>query len=332
MCRYVHHDQLPVTTTSLPVCGGMSADFAKMATQGGWWFRYCRILPIVLLSAGMIRRCLVVIFIIVCAAFPVEARSGKHKGIYFEAKGKGAPVILIHGGQMDRRMWDFQFDLLAKDYQVIRYDIRGFGKSDIPTRPYSYADDQKALLKHLGLQRASIVGLSLGAAIATDFAVVYPDSVRALVLVCPGLGGFRFEDKANDLRAVTDAAREENYEKVAELWLQNPYMSVAMEHENLRPGLRALSRDNAHCWLNNPLLLRRMTPPAAERLAEIRAPTLVIGGSRDVSDIHKIVAKLSAEIRGAQQQVLKDCGHIAPMENPEAFNRLLVEFLKSQNR
>jgi 3-oxoadipate enol-lactonase len=282
----------------------------------------------------MIRCCLfAVASITLCAAFsPASARSGKHGGIYFEAKGKGFPVILVHGGQMDRRMWDFQFDLLAKDYHVIRYGIRGFGKSDIPARPYSHADDQKSILEHLGLQKASIVGLSLGAAIATDFALVYPDSVQALVLVCPGLGGFKFEDKANDLRAVTDAAREENYDKVAKLWLQNPYMSVAMEHPGLRARLRLLSRDNAHCWLNNPLLLRRLTPPAAERLREIRAPTLVIGGGRDISDIHKIVAKLSAEIPGAQQQVLKDCGHIAPMENPEAFNKLLSQFLKAQNR
>jgi pimeloyl-ACP methyl ester carboxylesterase len=282
----------------------------------------------------MIRCCLLTIAsIALCAGvFPANARSGKHNGIYFEAKGKGPPVILVHGGQMDRRMWDFQFDLLARDYHAIRYDIRGFGKSDVPARPYSYADDQKSLMKHLGLQKASIVGLSLGAAIATDFAIIYPDSVRALVLVCPGLGGFKFEDKANDLRAVVDAAREENYDKVSELWLQNPFMSVAMEHADLRPRLRALSRDNAHCWLNNPLLLRRMTPTAAERLGEIRAPTLVIDGGRDVSDIHKIVAKLSAEIPGAKQEVLKDCGHIAPMEEPEAFSKLLLEFLKAHSR
>jgi len=174
--------------------------------------------------------------------------------------------------------------------------------------------------------------LSLGAAIATDFAIACPDSVQALVLVCPGLGGFKFDDKANDLRAIGDAARDENYDKVAELWLQNPFMSVAMEHESLRPRLRALSRDNAHCWLNNPLLLRRLTPTAAERLREIRAPTLVIDGGRDVSDIHKIVAKLSADIPGAKQEVLKYCGHIAPMENPEAFNKLLLEFLKAHSR
>src|SRR4030095_15664614 len=102
----------------------------------------------------------------------------------------------------------FQFDVLAKDYQAIRYDMRGFGKSDVPNRPYSYADDQKSLMTHLGVQKAAIVGLSLGAATATDFAIVYPESVQALVLVCPGLGGFKFEDKANDLRAIGDAARE----------------------------------------------------------------------------------------------------------------------------
>src|SRR5262245_66693683 len=111
-------------------------------------------------------RLLAIVLIGLCAALaPASARCGQHNGIYFEAKGKGPPVILIHGGQMDGRMWGFQFDLLSKDYQVIRYDIRGFGKSDVPTRPYSYAEDHKSLMKHLGLQKASIVGLSLGASI-----------------------------------------------------------------------------------------------------------------------------------------------------------------------
>lgn len=255
------------------------------------------------------------------------ATAGKHDGIYFEVKGKGPAVVLIHGGQMDRRMWDFQFDVLAKEYRVIRYDIRGFGKSDVPMRPYSYAEDMNDLLKHLRVPKASVFGLSLGAAIAMDFAILHPDAVEALVLVCPGLGGFKFEDKANDLRAVVDAARDGNYDKVAELWLQNPYIRVAMEHPELRTRLGALSRDNAHSWLNNPLLQRRMTPSAAERLGEIRARTLIVGGGRDVSDIHKIVAKLKSEIPGAKGHTLPNCGHIAPMEDPEAFNKVVLDFL-----
>ena len=85
----------------------------------------------------------------------------------------------------------------------------------------------------------------------------------SLLLVCPGLGGFPFQDKANDLRAVVEAARDDSSEKAADLWLMNPYMSVAMENPTPRNTLRDLARDNGRCWLNNPLLIRPMKPPAA---------------------------------------------------------------------
>ncbi len=256
------------------------------------------------------------------------AASGKFDGLYFESKGNGKPVVLIHGGQMDRRMWDAQFDVFARHYRVIRYDIRGFGKSSTPAKPFSNHEDLHLLLRHLQVKKASLVGLSLGAALAVDFALARPDEVESLLLVCPGLSGFPFEDKANDLHAVIEAAQDENFDKAAKLWLANPYMSVAMENAALRDRLRQLARDNAHCWLNNPLLVRRSRPSAAERLREIRAPTLIIGGERDVSDIHKIVAKLASEITGARKQSVDDAGHLVPMEKAQEFNRLALDFIQ----
>src|SRR5262249_44738056 len=154
--------------------------------------------------------------ILLFATFDSWAGSGKFNGLYYETKGRGAPVIFIHGGQMDRRMWDAQFDVFAKEYRVIRYDIRGFGKSDTPTNAYSDAGDLHALLQHLRVKKATLIGLSLGAAVAVDFALVHGENVDALVLVCPGLGGFLFQDKANDLRAVVEAARDDSFEKAAE--------------------------------------------------------------------------------------------------------------------
>jgi pimeloyl-ACP methyl ester carboxylesterase len=111
-----------------------------------------------------------------------------------------------------------------------------------------------------------------------------------------------------------DAARDEGYEKAAEIWLQNPYMSVAMENPPLREKLQQLARDNGHAWLNNPMLIRRTKPPAAVRLREIHAPTLVIGGERDVSDIHKIVTKLVSEIPDARKLIFPGAGHLVPLQ------------------
>jgi 3-oxoadipate enol-lactonase len=163
------------------------------------------------------RRLAVGAIILIFVTSVAWAASGNFNGLYFEIKGRGKPVVLIHGGQLDRRMWDAQFDEFAKRYRVIRYDLRGFGKSSAPSKPFSNHEDLHALLRRLQVEKATLVGLSLGGAVAVDFALMYPNEVDSLVLVCPGLGGFHFEDKANDLFAIIQAAQEQNDEKVTEL-------------------------------------------------------------------------------------------------------------------
>ena len=273
------------------------------------------------------RRIALLTFLLTTAKF---VAAGVVDGIYFEEKGSGPAVVLIHGGQLDRRMWDAQFDEFAKELRVVRYDLRGFGKSPPPKKAFSNEDDLARLMDRLKIKRARFVGLSLGAAVAVDFAITRSNRVEALLLVCPGLGGFPFQDPANNLEPVVIAARDESPAKAAELWLANPYMSVAMENPTLRLKLRLLAEENAHCWLNNPIMQRRLRPPANERLKEVGAKTLVIDGERDVSDIHRIVQKMEREIPGATKVVVKGAGHLVPMEKPEEFNRIALEFLRGK--
>jgi pimeloyl-ACP methyl ester carboxylesterase len=269
----------------------------------------------------------IVLTLLICARFSAAAVVD---GIYFEEKGSGSAIVLMHGGQMDRRMWDAQFEEFAKEFRVVRYDLRGFGKSPAPTKAYAHEEDLARLLDELKIEKARLVGLSLGAAVAVDFALTHSNRVEALLLVCPGLGGFPFRDSANNLESVVIAARDQGAAKAAELWLANPYMSVAMEIPALRGKLRTLAEENAHCWLNNPLLQRRLRPTANERLKDVRARTLVIDGERDVSDIHQIVEKMAKEIPGARKVVVKGAGHLVPMEKPEEFNRIALNFLRSR--
>jgi pimeloyl-ACP methyl ester carboxylesterase len=273
------------------------------------------------------KRIALLAFVLMSARF---VTAGIVDGIYFEEKGSGPAVVLIHGGQMDRRMWDTQFDEFAKQFRVVRYDLRGFGKSPAPTKGFSNEEDLTRLLDHLKIDGARFVGLSLGAAVAVDFAITHANRVEGLLLVCPGLGGFPFQDPANNLEAVVIAARDESAARAAELWLANPYMSVAMENPALRSKLRKLAEENAHCWLNNPIMQRRLRPPANDRLKEVRARTLVIHGERDVSDIHRIVEKMEKEIPGAKKIVVKGAGHLVPMEKPEEFNGIALEFLREK--
>jgi 3-oxoadipate enol-lactonase len=110
--------------------------------------------------------------------------------LYYEIVGSGHPLVLIHGFGLDTRMWDDQFEAFAQHYRVVRYDMRGYGKTAPPAdEGYSHTDDLKALLEYLRIDRAHILGQSRGGAVAIDFALAHPEATGALVLVDPVLGG-----------------------------------------------------------------------------------------------------------------------------------------------
>jgi pimeloyl-ACP methyl ester carboxylesterase len=253
--------------------------------------------------------------------------------LFYEVKGKGPAVVLIHGGQMDSRMWDDQVAVLAKQFTVVRYDVRGYGGSFQPDRLYSDADDLAGLLDYLQVKKAHVVGLSLGGRIALDFALAQPKRVLSLALAGPGLAGYEAPNAEElDLRMwnLIKAARDEGPDKVTQLWLKDPFMAPAMEQPHLVPRLHKLARENAHCWLRNPVLQRSPQPLAAKRLGDVKVPTLLILGDRDVPQARATVETLEKGISGAKKVVIKDAGHIVNMEKPKEFNAALLTFLHQQ--
>src|SRR5439155_21106094 len=132
---------------------------------------------------------LILIFLTCASLFAQTAANVQHGycdvnggKIYYEVAGQGHVLVLIHGGQLDRRMWDEQFQFFAQKYRVIRYDVRGFGNSPAATKPYSNTEDLAALLKCLKVDKAYLVGLSLGGMTAINFALIHPEMVDALAL------------------------------------------------------------------------------------------------------------------------------------------------------
>jgi pimeloyl-ACP methyl ester carboxylesterase len=250
--------------------------------------------------------------------------------LYYEVKGKGPAVVLIHGGQLDSRMWDDQFDVLAKQFTVIRYDVRGFGGSAQLDKVYCDADDLGGLLDYLEVKRAHLVGLSLGGRIAVDFAVAHAKRVDSLTLAGPGLAGHEApgaEEVELRMWNLIKAARDDGPDKVTQMWLKDPFMAPAMEQPRLAARLQRLTRENAHCWLRNPVLQRSPQPLAAKRLNDIKVPTLLILGERDVPQIKATVETLEKGIKGSQKVVIKGAGHMVNMEKVEEFNEALLGFL-----
>lgn len=278
---------------------------------------------------------LALLFVILSSAF-IEAKPAKrgfakvsNAKLYYEVAGKGEPLILIHGGNMDGRMWDAQFDVFAKHYKVFRYDVRGFGKSDKQVKPFAHHQDLYDLMKFLHIEKAYIVGLSLGGAIAADFTLMHPEMVKALVLSCPGIVGFQFSPEAQTYTISTiEAARDDGFAKATEMWLKSPYMIPAMEHAELREKLRRMALDNADIWLRNFVWERDLKPLAWNRLQEIQTATLIIVGDRDTPDILKLVEQAATKIKNSKKVVIKEAGHMVNMEKPEEFNSAVLDFLE----
>jgi 3-oxoadipate enol-lactonase len=250
--------------------------------------------------------------------------------LYYEESGAGDAVVLLHGFSLDARAWDGQFDLLSRRYRSVRYDLRGFGRSSMPRgAPYTHAGDLDELLARLATEKPVLVGLSFGGGLAIDFALTYPKTVRALVLVDPILGGFRWSDQeSNHYRAVVRRAKENGIEAARQHWMRDPMFATTMA----RPDVAAAFAEfvagySGWHWLNEDPQ-RHLDPPAIQRLGDIRVPTLVVVGELDVPDIQGITDTLVQGIPGATKAVVQGAGHLSSMEAPGAVNTLVMEFVE----
>lgn len=241
--------------------------------------------------------------------------------LYYEVAGQGEPLVLIHGFTLDRRVWDDQFDVFAECYRVVRLDLRGFGKSALPTaESYRHVDDLRAFFDYLDLQRATLIGLSMGGGVALDYALTYPETVRALVLVDSTLSGFRWNVNWSV------KAREVGLDAAKKRWLAHPLFAAAFEQPGVAIRIAQIVEDySGWHWLNHDPALG--VAPAIQRLAEIRVPTQILIGERDLPDFHTIADILAQGIANAHKEVLRRLGHLLNMESPLAFNDDVLNFL-----
>lgn len=255
--------------------------------------------------------------------------------LYYEVAGEGPAVVLGHAGIADCRMWDAQMTPFSERYRVIRYDVRGFGRSSTPESEWSPHADLSALLTHLGVERAAVIGVSMSGGIAVDFALAYPQMVWALVPVAAGLDGFDWSrDQA--LKRFGEEEKAEltagNIEKAVELnvrlWVDGPSRRAddvdAGVREKVREMQRAIFEKGEPA--GEPLPLE---PLAITRLQEIKAPTLAIVGDKDASAILEITDLIAERVPGARKAIIADTAHVPSIERPEEFNRLVLEFLDS---
>lgn len=248
-------------------------------------------------------------------------------GLYYEISGSGPPVVLIHAFSVDRRMWDEQVVALQDRFRVIRYDLRGHGQSAPPSGPYTGYGDLLSLLDELDMARASLVGLSAGAELAINFAIAHPDRVDRLVLASPGLGGYAVPP-LDWFGPVGEALGAGNVQLAVERWAATPIMALKV-NTAAADRVRNMVVDNAALWTYQRTE-QPLAPPAIGLLGQIRAPTLVVLGTADLSHILDVGQVLVEGVPGAREVRLDGAGHLANLDLPDRFNAVVLAFLRQR--
>ena len=242
--------------------------------------------------------------------------------IDYQASGAGPAVLLSHGYSATRRMWDAQHAALGEQHRVISWSMRGHGETESPADPAQYSADltvadMRALLAHLGVERAVIGGLSLGGYVSLAFYLAHPEMVRALV-ICDSGPGYR----SADARAAWNQRAQERAAALESSGLEALGKSREVR-ESL--GLHRSAQGLAHAARG---MLAQEGSRVIDGLARITVPTLIIVGDQDQPFLAPC-EYMAKKIPGARLEVIRGAGHSSNLDQPEAFNRVLLDFLGS---
>jgi 2-hydroxy-6-oxonona-2,4-dienedioate hydrolase len=272
-----------------------------------------------------------------------ESKNGHAKingtQLYYEMTGEGSDLVFVHAGCTDSRMWDQQFSTFARDYHVLRYDMRGYGKSTLSTEAFSNRADLYDLLETFGIQQAHFVGCSMGSFAVTDFALEHPEKVKSLVLISPAISGYQYEGQPpQPVQEMIEARKAGNLDHAAELqariWADGPKRNAEQSNKEVHELVRQMSLDSlklqADIIRETAFLIEEpLNPPAMERLEQINVPTLVIVGDLDDDSEMAIAEVLITRIEAAQKAIIQGTAHLPNMEQPEEFNQIVTGFLKA---
>jgi pimeloyl-ACP methyl ester carboxylesterase len=251
--------------------------------------------------------------------------------IAYDVAGSGEAVVFLHGAFMDRGSWDAQVPAFAKQYRVVRYDIRPFGESKLE-QAYTVHDDLRRLLEHLQIPRAHLVGHSFGGGVAIDFALAHPDRVTSLTLAGAGPMGFVAPEDERKAAGAIFAVVKQGDDAIIAAWLKHPMWAASQQRPEVLKALDASTRKSLSAFRRQSPPFVPTKPAAIERLAEINAPTLVIVGDKDTPGNRQASDLLSKQIPNAQLKVVAGADHALPLGWSAEFNSAVLAFLSTARR
>jgi 3-oxoadipate enol-lactonase len=254
--------------------------------------------------------------------------------LYYEVAGTGPALVLIHADVADHRMWDDQFAAFAQRFRVIRFDKRGFGRTTAEDGAFSPRQDLADLLKHLGIEKTCVLGLSNGGQLAIDLTLERPDLVNGLIAVAAGVSGYQPSATEAEMQLINAYIALQDQQDIAGLielgvraWADGPGQLDGRADVPVREHLREMLANNYRSH-HEHLKPRGLEPPAVARLDEIHVPTLVIVGDLDFSGTNAAMALLAQHVAGARKVVFPGVAHMVNMEQPERFNAAVLAFLE----
>jgi pimeloyl-ACP methyl ester carboxylesterase len=256
--------------------------------------------------------------------------------IYYETAGKGTPFVMIHAGVADSRQWNNEFAFFAQDYRVVRYDMRGYGKSEPVDGEFSHMSDLVSVLNTLELQEPLIMmGCSMGGGLAMDFALTYPSRVKALIMVGSGPSGLKLDVPTPAKFAEAEKAFEAgDLDLVAEIETQIWFDGSGRTPEQVNQAMRKLAYEmNRKALDYEAKELGKRLPntetPAFDRLTDLDIPVLVIVGAHDTPYILAAADYMAEKLPSARKVRIEDAAHLSNMDHPDEFQTIVKAFLES---
>lgn len=250
---------------------------------------------------------------------------------HISVQGEGSPLVLLHGEHCNLDVWDEHVRVLARSFTVIRYDRRGYGRSDAISEPYAPYLDLKAIIDYFGLRRVSIIGSCTGGAVAIDFVLAYPDCVEQLVLVAPWLNGSippvpMIWERFNDVRRV----KREGIERAAARLLRSRYWRHTVPRErSARARFKEMYLGNAAHYQSRGAMERPLWSQSRKRLSEIGCPVLIVVGEWDSAFNRKICRYVHEQILHSSLIHMEGCGHLPQLDLPLEFSAIALSALKA---
>lgn len=257
-------------------------------------------------------------------------------GLAYEVAGSGPPVLLLHAGLLDRRMWDPQWARLAASFTAIRFDGRGYGASSDPTGPYTMHGDALEVLDAFGVERAAVVGVSIGGEAALDLAISVPYRVTALAAISATPSGWSHSaDLLTALEGVEVAYETRGLDAANEremrIWVDGPFRSPGDPDRELRRLVGSVNRVLLERQSQFAFEPTELDPPAIGRLDEVRCPALVVTGELDQPSVLAGAFEL-ARGTGARHVEIPGAAHLPNLEKPAEFAEALLGFLQGRAR